>query len=356
MARALQLARLGLYSAHPNPRVGCVIVSDDEVVGEGWHRKSGESHAEIIALEAAGSRAKNSTAYVTLEPCSHEGKTPPCADALIAAGLASVVVAMEDPNPKVSGEGLASMRDAGIDVRTGLMSAAAKALNEGFVSRTTRGRPFVRVKVAASLDGKTAMADGESQWITGEASRLDAQRLRASSGAVMTGVNTVLDDDPSLNVRDTDLDTNGVQPTRVILDSVLRTPADARLLGLDGETIIYCVDDTNKQPFEAAGAAVVTVPARSDRPDVAAVLSDLAAREINDILVEAGPTLSGSLLSQGLADELVIYQAPHIMGSETRGMFETPELVRLGQRAELRVTDMRKIGADVRITARPVNG
>jgi len=353
MARALRLARRGLYTAHPNPRVGCVLVNDGQIVGEGWHRRCGKAHAETAALDDAGAKAKGATAYVTLEPCSHQGKTPPCADALIAAGVTRVVAAMADPNAKVSGSGSRVLEDAGVAVHTGLLADAAVSLNEGFISRMQRGRPFVRLKVAASLDGRTAMSNGQSQWITGEAAREDGQRLRASSGAVMVGIGTVLADDPSLTVRRTDLDNDGMQPLRVVLDSKLRLPVSARMLGLPGETAVFCVDDRNQRALTAAGASVFPVAGSGDSLDLTAVLHKLAELEINDVLAEAGQTLSGSLLAAGLVDELVIYQAPHIMGSETRGMFSTPDWQTIDGRLGLDIVDVRKIGADMRIIARP---
>ncbi len=355
MAHALRLARRGLYSAHPNPRVGCVLVRDGNIVGEGWHRRTGEAHAEINALESAGTQARGCTAYVTLEPCSHHGRTPPCAEALIAAGVAVVIIAMQDPNPKVAGTGVKSLRAAGIEVRSGLMSEAALRLNEGFVSRVTRGRPFVRLKLASSLDGRTAMASGESQWITGEAARRDVQRLRASSGAIMTGVTTVIDDDPSLTVRQAGPDFDAAQPIRVVVDSELRTPPSARLLSLPGRTIIYCTHDGNRATLEASGADVIKLGAVDGRPDLEAVLQELGDLGINDLLVESGPTLAGSMVCAGVVDELVIYQAPHIMGSQTRGMFLTPGWQNLDQRLALDIIDIRKVGGDFRITARPAS-
>jgi diaminohydroxyphosphoribosylaminopyrimidine deaminase/5-amino-6-(5-phosphoribosylamino)uracil reductase len=324
MARAMQLARRGVYTAHPNPRVGCVLVKDDRIIGEGWHRKTGEAHAEVAALEDAGGAASGATVYVTLEPCSHQGKTPPCADALIAAGVKHVVAAMEDPNTRVSGNGHGALEDAGISVRTGLLQDQAAALNPGFLSRMQRGRPFVRLKIAASLDGRTAMASGESQWISGEAARDDVQRLRASSGAVMVGV-----------------------------DSKLKMPASARLLGLPGATAVFCTDDAERSALEAAGASIHVVAGSDAGVDLAAVTSKLGELEINDVLVEAGPTLAGSMLASDLVDELVIYQAPHIMGSETRGMFTTPDWETIKQRLGVEIVDVRKIGADLRITAKP---
>ncbi len=353
MRRALELAAKGLYSAHPNPRVGCVIVKNGEVVGEGWHRKTGEAHAEVAALEAAGTAAAGATAYVSLEPCAHVGKTPPCVNALIEAGIVRLVVAMQDPNPRVAGKGLAMAKDAGITTSVGLLEADALRLNEGFVSRVTRGRPFVRLKIAASLDGATAMKSGESQWITGEEARQDVQRLRAASGAVLTGIETVLKDDPSMNVRDGGLGDELPQPVRVVLDSRLRMPTDTRMLGLPGRTLIFGVQGADGGALEAAGAEIVKLATGDRRPELSAVLEHLAQMEINDVLVETGPVLAGAFLTAGLVDELVIYQAPHIMGSETRGMVETPDLLGLDQRLNFRVIDLSVVGNDTRLTLRP---
>ena len=352
MARALRLASRGAYTAHPNPMVGCVLVRDGEIVGEGWHEAAGEAHAEINALEAAGAKARGATAYLTLEPCSHEGKTPPCAPALIEAGIGEVVIAMEDPFPAVSGNGSAALEAAGIPVRSGLMQDAAERLNAGFLSRVQRGRPFVRLKVASSLDGAIAMKSGESQWITGPEARADVQRLRARSGAILTGIGTVLADDPALNVRHDDLDTDGRQPIRAVLDSKLRMPLSAGMLAMPGTTVVYCTDDAGRQPLLDAGAHVVRVKREAGVLDVQQVLADLAGRDVNDVLVEAGPAVSGHLLSRRLADELVIYQAPHIMGSETRPMFGTPEWTRLADRLALDIVDLRRVGPDIRMTAR----
>jgi len=352
MARALRLAARGRYGARPNPMVGCVIVRDGSVVGEGWHRKAGEPHAEIHALGEAGERARGATAYVSLEPCAHHGRTPPCADALISAGIGRVVAAMEDPFADVAGRGLQRLRDAGIAVDVGLMGAAAEALNAGFVSRVRRGRPLVRLKVAASLDGGTAMQSGESRWITGAAARRDVQRLRAASGAVMTGIGTVLADDPALNVRDDSIDMSATQPLRVVLDSRLRMPPDARMLGLPGRTLVCCTPGRDGVGLERAGAEVREFGAHGDVVNVFEVLAGLAEREINDVLVEAGPRLAGYLVEKGLVDELVIYLAPHIMGSETRGMFATPNWLALADRKAVEVTDLRRIGNDLRLTAR----
>jgi diaminohydroxyphosphoribosylaminopyrimidine deaminase/5-amino-6-(5-phosphoribosylamino)uracil reductase len=353
MARALQLAEKGRYAAHPNPMVGCVVVRDGEIVGEGWHAVAGEAHAEINALRVAGERARGASVFVTLEPCAHHGKTPPCADALIEAGVAEVVVGFEDPNPSVSGAGLDALRRAGIAIRTGLLQAEVQTLNRGFIRRVTEGRPWVRLKIAASLDGRTAMANGQSRWITGPEARSDVQVLRAASGAVMTGIGTVLTDDPSLTVRDAAIDTQGKQPLRVILDKHLRVPASAKMLSLPGETVVYCIEDRDRGPLVDAGAEVVRVPETGDGlVDIDAVLEDLGKREVNDLLVEAGPALAGSLITGGYLDELVIYQAPHIMGSETLGMFRTPAWTELGDRCALEIIDVRMVGADTRITAR----
>lgn len=351
MARALRLAARGRYTAHPNPVVGCVLVNDNIIVGEGWHRVAGEAHAEVHALKAAGNSARGATAYVTLEPCAHHGKTPPCTDALIDAGVASVCVAMQDPFHEVGGRGLTTLSNAGLNVRVGLMQSAAEKLNAGFLSRLQRGRPFVRLKIASSLDGCIAMDNGQSQWITGPDARADVQRLRAQAGAILTGLGTVLADDPSLTVRDPDLDTGGRQPLRVVLDSRLRMPLSAGMLALPGQTLIYCVEPGRQSSLEEAGAEVVVVEAIAEQVSLVAVLADLADRGINDVLVEAGPVLSGGLIQARLVDELVIYQAPHIMGSETIGMVQSPNWKDLADRQELNITDERRVGSDKRITA-----
>ena len=350
MARALQLAARARYTAHPNPMVGCVLARDRSIIGEGWHRRAGDAHAEVNAIEAAGD-ARDAACYVSLEPCSHHGRTPPCVDALIAAGVREVVCAMQDPFPAVSGDGIAALRAAGIDVRVGLMQALAETLNRGYLSRVRRGRPFVRLKMAASIDGAVAMKSGQSQWITGPAARDDVQRLRAESGAILTGIGTVLADDPSFTVRHAKLDTGGRQPLRAILDSKLRMPGSAGMLCLPGSTVIYCSHTDGAERLQQAGADVVRVAGRHGKLDLRAVLQDLGRRDINDVLVEAGPSLAGSLLAAQLVDELVIYQAPHIMGSETISMFRTPGFSELADRQRLTITDTRRIGADLRITA-----
>jgi len=352
MSHALSLAERGLYSAHPNPMVGCVLVRDGEVVGEGWHKLAGEAHAEINALIAAGDKANGSTAYVTLEPCSHHGKTPPCTDALIEAGIAEVVVGLQDPNPIVNGKGVEALAKAGIKVRVGLLQGDVEDLLSGFLSRVSRGRPFVRLKMACSIDGCIAMSNGQSQWITGPEARADVQRYRARSGAIMTGIGTVLADDPSLTVRDAEIENFGKQPLRAVLDHGLRMPLSAEMLALPGNTLIYCGKDKMRQPLIDAGAEVVRVEQSDGLVSAAAVLNDLAAREVNNVLVEAGPALAGNLISNNLVDELVIYQAPHIMGSETIGMFKTPAWTELSDRKALDITDVRQVGTDTRITAR----
>ena len=355
MGRALELAARGRYSTHPNPRVGCVLVAGDRVVGEGWHRVAGGPHAEVEAIAAAGAAAAGATAYVTLEPCAHHGRTPPCVDALVAAGVGRVVAAMSDPNPAVAGRGLAALAAAGIEVAAGLLAGEAEALNAGFVSRMTRGRPRVTLKLAASLDGRTAMASGESRWITGAAARADVQRLRASSSAVLTGVGTVLADDPSLNVRAAELETAGRQPLRVVLDSRLRTPPTARLLGLAGRTLVLTTPAARSAAAElqAAGAVVEAVPPGPGGLDLLPVLRRLGELECNDVLVECGPILAGAFMAAGLVDELVLYLAPHLMGDAARGLFTLPGLEKMAERVQLRITEVRRVGDDLRLRAVP---
>jgi diaminohydroxyphosphoribosylaminopyrimidine deaminase/5-amino-6-(5-phosphoribosylamino)uracil reductase len=385
MAQALHLAEQGLYSTSPNPRVGCVLVADEKIIGSGWHQRAGEPHAEVHALREAGGRARGATAYVTLEPCSHHGKTPPCADALIVAGIARVVVAVQDPNPKVASEGIAKLRAAGIAVDCGLMEAAARELNAGFFMRMTRGSPWLRSKIAMSLDGRTALANGVSKWITGEAARLDVQHWRARSCAVLTGVGTVLADDPRLNVRDVAALTrwggalgcgmgcqaeDGVleasierkadaaerQPLRVVLDSKLRVPLNARILQ-GGNAMIYTArrDEQKISLLHDLGVTVMVLP--DDREQVAldAMLRDLAQRGCNEVLVEAGNTLNGALLRAGLVDELLLYVAPQLLGDSARGMAQLGELASLDQRVNLKWQDMRQVGNDLRITMKVEN-
>ncbi len=352
MARALILARRGLYTTDPNPRVGCVIVNDGRVVGEGWHERAGQAHAEIKALQQAGEAARGATVYLTLEPCCHHGRTPPCSEALIAAGIGRLVAAMRDPNPRVAGQGFARLQQSGIAVESGLMQGEAQALNPGFILRMERGRPFVRVKLAASLDGRTAAASGASKWITGEAARADVQKWRARSSAVLTGIGTILADDPALTVRDLDI---GRQPKRVVLDSALRSPATARVLREPGEVVIVGArqDSQRAQALRSAGAEVLVLEGESGRVDLEALLTELAAREVNELLVEAGATLCGAMLRAGLLDELLLYYAPHIMGDGERGMFHIGPLAAMRDRIALELVDVRRVGADLRIIARP---
>lgn len=355
MLRALQLARQGLYRCRPNPQVGCVLVKDGEVIGEGWHQRAGEGHAEVHALQQAGVQARGATAYVTLEPCCHYGRTPPCSEALINADIARVVVAMQDPNPAVAGKGLQSLRDAGIEVRDGLLQDEAEQLNEGFIKRMRSGRPFVRAKLAMSLDGRSAMASGESKWITGSAARQDVQRLRARSGAIVTGIGTVLADDPSLNVRADDLSQQlPGQPLRVVMDSNLRMPVTAKMLTLPGDTLVVSAvtDSVRSEALQQAGAVVKCCASTQGHVDLASTLEHLATLGINEVLLEAGSVLNGAMLQQGLVDELVIYMAPHIMGANARGLFLMPGLELMQDRIALDIRDIRAVGDDWRITLR----
>ncbi len=350
MAQAIQLAERGLYTTDPNPRVGCVLVRDGEVVGEGWHQRAGEAHAEIHALQTAGDKSKAATAYITLEPCCHHGRTAPCTEALIRTGVARVVVAMEDPNPQVAGQGMAQLRAAGIEVSVGVLQAQAEALNPGFIQRMRQNRPFVRAKLAMSLDGRTAMASGESQWITGVAARYDAHRLRARSAAILTGIGTVLADDPSLNARLADEE--GIkQPLRVVLDSQLRMPLDAHMLSLPGDTLIVTapLETASAEALRNAGASVETVSSRENRVDLNALMALLSDRQINELLVEAGPTLCGALLQAGLIDELVVYMAPLLMGSAARGLLNLPGLEKMSDTVKLEIVDIRPLGHDWRM-------
>jgi diaminohydroxyphosphoribosylaminopyrimidine deaminase/5-amino-6-(5-phosphoribosylamino)uracil reductase len=346
MARALRLAERGLHSTSPNPRVGCVIVKNGRIIGEGWHQKAGEPHAEIHALLEAGPAAQGATAYVTLEPCSHHGRTPPCADALVGAGVAGVIAAMQDPNPAVAGQGLARLRAAGIETRVGLMAAEARQLNAGFVKRMVYGHPLVRLKTASSLDGRTALSSGESKWITGEAARADVHRLRARSCAILTGVNTVLADNPQLNVRGID---SPRQPLKVIVDSTLRTPADARVLA-GARTLVACAapDAGKTAALEAAGAEILCLPGADGRVDLGALLSRLAQRGVNELITEAGPGLNGALLGAGLVDEWVQYVAPCLLGSGARPLFELAEPATMQERLAWKLADQRMIGNDLR--------
>ena len=358
MARAIELARKGLYTTHPNPRVGCVIVRDGQVVGEGWHVRAGEPHAEVHALRAAGELARGATAYVTLEPCSHHGRTPPCAEGLVTAGVARVVAAMQDPNPEVAGRGLKRLTDAGIDVRCGVLETQARALNQGFLKRMEHGLPFVRVKLAMSLDGRTAMASGESQWITGPAARSAVQRLRAEASVVITGADTVLADGARLTVRADELGLDAEQtalvmsrpPLRVLIDGRLRVPLDAPFFKAGPALVATCVPPAEQY---RTGPECLVIPGENGQVDLRQLLVALAARGVNEVLVEAGPRLAGAFAEQGLVDEYQIFIAAKFLGSTARPLLELP-LTRMSEATELKITDLRAVGDDWRVTAIPV--
>ena len=355
MARALKLASRSLYITDPNPRVGCVIVSEGEILTEGWTQKAGHAHAEAHAISRASSNLSGATVYVTLEPCSHFGKTPPCCDALINCAVSRVVVAVADPNPRVNGEGLTKLKQAGIQVELGLMASQAREINKGFFSLHERFRPWVRVKTAASLDGKTAMASGESQWITSSNARMDGHKFRAQSSAILTGINTILEDDPSLTVR---LEGIERQPLRVILDSNLQTPLQAKLFDKGGDVLILtCLnsDDEKAVELKKKGANVLQIEAQGGRVNLEKVMETLAVLAINEVHVEAGKTLTGQLISQNLADELVLYLAPTLLGDEARGMFDIPGLTSLQAKKELTWLDQRMVGNDLRLIMRLQN-
>lgn len=351
MARALQLAERGLWTTSPNPRVGCVLVRDGQIVGEGWHEKAGEAHAEVHALRAAGELARGATAYVSLEPCSHYGRTPPCAEALIAAGVSRVVAAMRDPNPLVAGRGLAMLQAAGVETACGLLENEARELNIGFVSRMTRGRPWLRLKVAGSLDGKSALNNGVSQWITGPDARRDGHRWRARACAILTGIGTVRDDDPSLTVRDVE---TSRQPLRVIVDSRLETPLTAKILQGGPVLIAAAVNDEKKaNSLRAAGAEILILPNAAGKVELPDLLEALGQRGINEVHAEAGFKLNGSLVREGLVDEFLLYYAPCLIGHAAAGLFNLPELSSLEGKQKLQIRDLRQIGEDIRIVARP---
>ncbi len=367
MARAIRLAERGLNTTHPNPRVGCVLVKEGLIVGEGWHERAGEPHAEIMALRSAGEAARSSTAYVSLEPCSHHGRTPPCAEALIEAGVARVVAAMVDPNPRVSGQGLKMLKAAGIETSAGLLESEAEKLNRGFCKRMRTGRPFMFSKLAMSLDGRTAMASGESRWITGPEARRDVHRLRAASSAILTGIETVLADDPSMTVRlhSPHPDTlsegeNGCeierQPVRIVLDSRFRLPLSAKILAQPGRTLIIGMASEfhRAEPLRVAGVEVHGLPAATDgRIALEALMDLLGLMEFNEVMVEAGPILNGALLRAGLVDEWIIYMAPCILGDEGRGLFRLPGLERMADRCELKLIESGHVGKDLRLRFKP---
>jgi len=352
MARALELAKKGLYTTDPNPRVGCVLVKEGEIIAEGWHRQAGQAHAEIVALANLPdpNLATGATAYVTLEPCSHYGRTGPCCDVLIAAGISRVVVAMQDPNPLVAGDGLKRMIDAGIDVSCGLLQTDAGQINRGFIKRMSNGLPFVRSKLAMSLDGRTALANGESQWITSAEARQDVQRFRAESSAIVTGIETVLADDPSLNAR---VDFDVKQPIRVVLDSALRMPSHAKMLTLPGETwvITCCGDQSKQQVLEQTGAKIFRVDASAEgRVDLQKAFQLLGELQINNVWVEAGAGLNGALLEAALVDEWLIYMAPCVLGDQSRGLFHFAQLQRMADKKALHINEVRRVGPDLRLS------
>jgi diaminohydroxyphosphoribosylaminopyrimidine deaminase/5-amino-6-(5-phosphoribosylamino)uracil reductase len=350
MGQALELAGRGLYTTTPNPRVGCVIVRDGAVVGTGWHEKAGMPHAEVLALKAAGARSRGATLYVNLEPCSHHGRTPPCVDAIRDAGVERVVAAMQDPNPKVAGTGFSKLRAAGIAVEQGLREEEARELNIGFFARMTRGRPWVRMKIAASLDGRTALANGRSQWITGEPARRDGHRWRARACAVLTGFGTVRDDDPQLNVRGVDTPR---QPLRIVVDSKFETSPSARVLEGGKTLVVGAVSDAKKiASLKEAGAEVVIIPNDGGKVDLFKLMEELARRELNEIHVEAGTKLNGSLLQAGVVDELLVYLAPSLIGDSGRGMFHLPVLTELSRSKALKIREVERVGEDLRILAR----
>lgn len=361
MARALRLAERGLYTTMPNPRVGCVLVKHGQIIGEGWHYRAGEGHAEVNALAQAGEQARDATAYVTLEPCSHTGKTGPCSEALIAAGVARVVYAMEDPNPQVSGRGLEKLTAAGIEVAGPLLEDDARALNPGFVKRMEQKRPLVRCKLAMSLDGRTAMASGQSKWVTGRKAREDVQRLRAHSCAIISGIDTVLSDNASLTVRADELqlanaeDAAAKQPLRVILDSRLRLTRNSEILN-HPSPILLVHNGSDKNADKLAGwpehLELMALPGKEGRIDLLALVRELARRECNEVLVEAGATLAGSFLRLGLLDEIIVYMAPKLLGSNARPLFDLP-LNTMAAALPLKIQNIRAVGNDWRITAVP---
>ena len=359
MARALELARKGLYSTHPNPRVGCVIVRDGQVVGEGWHVRAGEPHAEVHALRQAGELARGACAYVTLEPCSHHGRTPPCAEALVKAGVARVVAAMQDPNPQVAGQGLKRLADVGIEVASGVLEAEARALNPGFLKRMEHGLPFVRVKLAMSLDGRTAMASGESQWITGPAARSAVQRLRARSSVVLTSAQSVLADNARMTVRASELgldaDSTALAmarpPLRVLIDGRLRLPLTAPFFQAGPVLVVTAAAPVAQ--YAEAGHDLLSLPGTDGHVDLPALLRELARRGASEVLVEAGPGLAGAFAQQGLVDEYQLFIAAKFLGSSARPLLDWP-LARMSEAQALKITDMRAVGDDWRVTAIPV--
>ncbi len=357
MSHALHLAAQGLTSTQPNPRVGCVIVKDHQIVGQGAHLKAGEPHAEVFALRQAGALAEGADVYVTLEPCSHFGKTPPCVQAVLAAKPKRVIIAMQDPNPLVAGRGVAALRAQGIEVTVGLLEPEAMVLNLGFVARMTLGLPYVRSKIAASLDGRTALSNGESQWITGDAARQDVQLWRAQSCVILTGIGTVIADNPSMVVR---LTNTTRQPIRVVVDSQLKLPAESKLLAPcmlkhSPVIVVYAEDKCQRaDALIAKGAELICLPNEDRQVDLHRLLKALAQRGVNEVLVEAGQVLNGALLNASLIDEFIFYYAPKLMGTSAHGMFALPEFTRMQQVLELQLLDVRQVGVDIRVRAKPV--
>lgn len=361
MARAIELARKGLYSTHPNPRVGCVIVREGRIVGEGWHARAGEPHAEVHALRQAGELARGATAYVTLEPCSHQGRTPPCADALIEAGLTRVVAAMQDPNPEVSGRGLLRLMNAGIGVQCGVLESESRALNKGFLKRMETGLPYVRVKMAMSLDGRTAMASGESQWITGPEARSAVQRLRAQSSVVLSGADTVLADKARLTVRPDGLGLDAEltalaaarAPLRVLIDGRLRVPLDAPFFQAGSALVVTCAAASARGRYQEEGHEMLALADSAGHVDLRRLMGELAARGVNEVLVEAGPRLAGAFARLGLVDEFQLFIAGKFLGSSARPLLDLP-LAQMSEALELNIVEMRAVGNDWRVIALPV--
>ena len=355
MARALLLAERGIFTAAPNPRVGCVIVKNEVILAEGWHDRAGQAHAEVNALaQLTQKEAKGADCYITLEPCSHDGRTPPCSDAIIKAGIKRVFIAMKDPNPLVAGRGIEKLKQLGIEVILGVLEEQAEKLNQGFCQRMRLGRPYVRSKLAMSVDGKTAMASGESQWITSKDARQDVQKLRAQSSVILTGIGTVLADDPRLSVRPGGWYPEGEvvrQPLRIVIDSNLKIPLNAKVLNSEAETLVASIKPSNKK-----GVNVIVIETDRGHVDLKKLMRRLAEREINDVMVEAGAKLNGALIQAGLIDELVIYMAPKLLGDSGQGLFHLPTLQKMSQHIALNITDIRPVGSDWRITASPIYG
>ena len=357
MQRCITLAKKGSFSTRPNPAVGAVLVRDGEIVGEGWHEKAGLDHAEIVALKQAGERAKGATLYVTLEPCSFTGKTGPCCDAVIAAGVGRVVFGMVDPNPRVAGSGLDRIREAGIPVDGPVLEKECETLNPGFSKRMREGLPYVRCKLAMSLDGRTAMASGESQWITGEEARQDVQHWRAMSGVVMTGIGTVLSDDPGLNVRLADIHCD--QPLRVVVDSTLKTPPEAKTLHLPGEVLLATAVTTTseieakEQALDNPQVTILPCVNTEGQVDLESLLRYLAKElQINEVMLESGPTLAGAMLRAGLIDEVITYIAPKLLGSDARPLFHLPGMTTMADQVQLEMLDVAMVGKDCRMRSR----